>query len=166
MNANAGADDADVEAASGGTNASPPLPPVPQVGPHINEMYIALQYIGFDTQAVRPQLRAEGLTHFVDLQSLKERDIQDIAESFAKRTDNDGRYLFGIRRTRLLIGLIHWVQDFARINKNPIINQYIGEADDFCTALHVASDRADVRKLELDQSDTVSKAADPGKFKD
>jgi hypothetical protein len=133
MNANAGADDADVEAASGGTNASPPLPPVP---------------------------------HFVDLQSLKERDIQDIAESFAKRTDNDGRYLFGIRRTRLLIGLIHWVQDFARINKNPIINQYIGEADDFCTALHVASDRADVRKLELDQSDTVSKAADPGKFKD
>jgi hypothetical protein len=29
-----------------------------------------------------------------------------------------------------------------------------------------ASNRADVRKIEKDQSDTVSKAADPGKFKD
>jgi hypothetical protein len=36
----------------------------------------------------------------------------------------------------------------------------------FRDALIVASDRTDVRKIESDQSDTVSKAADPGKFKD
>lgn len=111
--------------------------------------------------------RAKGLSHFSELKSFKEKDIQDIAESFSKRTANDGRYLFGIRRTRLLIGLIHWVQDFARVGENPNIYQYIGEADHFRTALQVALDRADVRKIELEQSDTVSKkAADPGKFKD
>jgi hypothetical protein len=92
-------------------------------------MDLALQYIGFDTQAIRSRLCSEGLAHFTDLQSLKEKDIWDIAESFSKRTANDGRYLFGIRRTRLLIGLIHWVQDFARINKKPNIYQYIREAD-------------------------------------
>ena len=109
---------------------------------------------------------AEGLKKFSDLKSLKEKDIHDIAESFSKRTVNDGRYLFGIRSTQLLIGLIHWVQDFARIGENPSIYQFIGEPDSFRAALEVASDQAEVRKVEMEQSDTVSKAANPGKFKD
>jgi hypothetical protein len=97
---------------------------------------------------------------------LKEKDIREIAESFTKRTIGDGRFLFGIRRTRLLIGMVHWVQDFARVGETPSMNNYFGHPGLFRDALTVASDRADVRKIEQDQSDTVSKAADPGKFKD
>jgi hypothetical protein len=131
-----------------------------------DEMELALGYIGFDNAIVRNRLRNEGLQDFSDMKSLKEKDIRDIAESFTKRTVGDGRFLFGIRRTRLLIGMVHWVQDFARVGETPSMNNYLGHPGLFRDALTVASDRADVRKIELDQSDTVSKAADPGKFKD
>ena len=100
MNAEAVANDADVAPDDG-------LPPLPPPVPQFNPMDVALTYIGFDTPVVRAHLRAEGLMTFSDLKSLKEKDIRDIAESFSKRTVNDGRYLFGIWRTRLLIGLIH-----------------------------------------------------------
>jgi hypothetical protein len=99
--------------ADGGLDDDPGLPPLPPPVPQFNPMDVALTYIGFDIPAVRARLRAEGLTTFSDLKSLKEKDIRDIAESFSKRTVNDGRYLFGIRRTRLLIGLIHWVQYYV-----------------------------------------------------
>ena len=131
-----------------------------------DEMELALGYIGFDNAIVRNRLRNEGLQDFSDMKSLKEKDVRDIAESFTKRTVGDGRFLFGIRRTRLLIGMVHWVQDFARVGETPSMNNYLGHPGLFRDALTVASDRADVRKIELDQSDTVSKAADPGKFKD
>jgi hypothetical protein len=131
-----------------------------------DEMDLALGYIGFDSIIVGDRLCNEGLQDFSDLKSLKEKDIRDIAESFTKRTIGDGRFLFGIRRTRLLIGMIHWVQDFARVGETPSMNNYFGHPGLFRDALTVAYDRANVRKIEQDQSDTVSKAADPGKFKD
>ena len=120
-----------------------------------DEMDLALGYIGFDNINVRDRLRNEGLQDFSDL------NIRDIAESFTKRTIGDGRFLFGIWRTRLLIGMIHWVQDFSQVGETPSMNNYLGHPGLFRDALS-----ADLRKIEHDQSDTVSKAADPGKFKD
>lgn len=67
--------------------------------------------------------------------------------------------------TSSVIGLIHWAQDYQRIGKEPTIVG-IHDAIQFRSALDEAYERADVRKVEKDQSDTVSKAADPGKFKD
>jgi hypothetical protein len=161
----AAANAADPNAGSGNDSDDASLPPpahLPPAVPPFNEMEVALNYIGFDTAAIHSQLRSEGLTHFSDLKSMKEKDICDIAESFAKRTVNDGRYLFGIYRTRLLIGLVHWVQDFGRIGENPSIFEFISDRDNFRAALATASDRADVRKVEVEQSDTISKAANPG----
>ena len=67
---------------------------------------------------------------------------------------------------RLLIGLVNRVQDFRRVEENPAIYEYIGTAADFRAELGVVSDWADVRKIKMDQSDTVSKGANPSKFKD
>jgi hypothetical protein len=97
---------------------------------------------------------------------MKEKDIRDLAESYGQRTAGDGRFIFGIRRTRYLLGLIHWVQDFGRVGEVPSLAGFEGNPDVFREALDIASDRANVRKVEKEQSDTVSKAADPGKFKD
>ena len=128
-------------------------------------MDTVLTWIGFDQEATRARIRAEGFDTFADLATMKEKDIRDLAESYGRRTVGDGRMIFGLRRIRYLIGLIHWVQDFARIGEEPTIDG-IEDAAEFCTALDTAYYRADVRKIEKDQSDTVSKAADPGKFKD
>ncbi len=57
------------------------------------------------------------------------------------------------------------MQDFGRIGQEPSI-EGINDKVQFRSALDEAFYRADVRKIEKDQADTVSKAADPGKFKD
>ena len=46
---------------------------------------------------------------------MKEKDIRDLAESYSRRTVAEGRVIFGLRRTRYMIGLIHWIQDFDRV---------------------------------------------------
>jgi hypothetical protein len=97
---------------------------------------------------------------------MREKDIRDLAESYGRRTIGDGRFIFGICRIKYLIGLVHWVQDFARINGTPDMTVFNGNPVAFRTELDLAYHRADVRKVESDQADTVSKAADPGKFKD
>ena len=97
---------------------------------------------------------------------LKEKDIRDLAESYGRRTITDGRFIFGLRRIRYLIGLVHWVQDFGRVGQVPTIVPFGEDAAAFRQVLNIAFDRAEVRRIEKEQSDTVSKAADPGKFKD
>ena len=131
----------------------------------VNPIDLALQWIGFDNAATRDRLRDEGFSTFDDLKSMKEKDIRDLAESYGQRTQGDGRFIFGIRRTRYLLGMIHWVQDFGRVGKNPSLDGF-DDPEAFREALDTASDRAEVRQVEKEQSDTVSKAADPGKFKD
>ena len=132
----------------------------------INDMDLALQWIGFDIQATRDRLRIEGFNAFDDLKAVKEKDIRDLAESYGRRTVGDGRFIFGLRRIRYLIGLVHWVQDFGRVGQIPTIEPFGEDAVAFRQVLDIAYDRAEVRRIEREQSDTVSKAADPGKFKD
>ena len=124
-----------------------------------------LEWIGFEQEATRTRIREEGFDTFADLATMKEKDIRDLAESYSRRTVADGRAIFGLRRIRFMIGLIHWVQDYGRIGEEPTLVG-IDNAEQLKTALDDAFQRADVRKIEKDQSDTVSKAADPGKFKD
>lgn len=138
---------------------------VPAVVEPTPVMDTILTWIGFDQQATRDRIRDEGFGSFEDLMSTKEKDIRDLAESYGRRTLGDGRVIFGLRRIRHLIGLIHWVQDFRRVGEEPSIAG-INDAAQFREALDEAFDCADVRKIEKDQADTVSKAADPGKLKD
>jgi hypothetical protein len=109
--------------------------------------------------------REEGFKSFDDVLIMKAKDVRDLAESYGRRTIADGRAIFGLRIARNLIGLAHWVQDFARVGEEPNLLG-IDNALQFRTALDEASTRADVQKVEKNQSDTVSKAADLGKFKD
>ena len=131
-----------------------------------NPMDTALMWIGFDNVATRQRLRDEGFETFDDLKSMKEKDIRDLAESYGRRTVGDGRFIFGLRRIHYLIGMVHWVQDFDRVSGVSSLDAFNGDPIAFKAALDTAFNRADVRRIEKEQSDTVSKAADPGKFKD
>ena len=142
-----------LEQADDGVEAEPPV------------MDTILTWIGFNQQATRERLREEGLGSFNEIMPMKEKDIRDLAESHGRRTVADGRVIFGLRRIRYLIGLVHWVQDFRRVRMDPNIDG-IDDGIVFCAALDEAYYRADVRKIAKDdQSDMVSKAADPGKLK-
>lgn len=143
-------------------------PEVPDVAPPVAVLPVMdqiLTWIGFDNEATRLRLQTESFESFADILEMSEKDIRDLADSYTRRTVADGRSIFGSRRTRYLTGLIHWVQDYERIGEQPTIDGIVGAAE-FRAALTEANRRANVRKVEKDQSDTVSKAADPGKFKD
>ena len=145
----------------------PDIPLVPPLAAAVDPMDLTLeQWVGFAITATRERIRVEGFRSFEDLNSMKEKDIRDLAESYGRRTVGDGRFIFGIRRTKYLIGLVHWVHGFTRINGTPSMGVFNGDPAAFRTELDLAYHHAAVRKVERDQADTVSKAADPGKFKD
>ena len=61
--------------------------------------------------------------------------------------------------------MMHWCQDHQCCFEEPDIADF-ANADVFKESLQVSAQRALLRKNDSDQVDTISKAADPGKFKD
>ena len=140
--------------------------PAPQEQPAYDaEMNQVLTWIGFNTPNIRNRIMDDAFNMLRDLSTCKEADIRDLASGFAKRTQNEGRIIFGLRRTKRLIAMMHWVQDFYRYNEVPTL-QGIETEDSLLSAIETAAQRANVRANAAEQVDTVSKAADPGKFKD
>ena len=125
-----------------------------------------LQWIGFtDVQhrnTIIPEGGFNGLNDFFDV---TETDIRDMAESFSKRSPAANCINFGMRRIKWLIAMMNWCQDHQRCSEEPGIADF-AKADTFKEALQVSVQIALLRKNDSDQVNTISKAADPGKFKD
>ena len=60
---------------------------------------------------------------------------------------------------------MHWVQDQDRCYRNACTGN-IADANEFREMIDISIQRAALRKVEDDQVDTISKAADPRKIKD
>ena len=119
-----------------------------------------LNVIGFDDVNDRDNIMEAGLAQFEDFRYLVEKDIRDMADEFGKRTQANGRIVFGLGRTKKLIGVMHWVQDCYRASDIPNHEHFDEEA------LFEALSMAQIRKSDMELVVTNSKAADPGKFKD
>ena len=125
-----------------------------------------LQWIGFtDVQHRNSIIAEEGFNGLNDFFDVTETDIRDMAESFSKRSPAANRINFGMRRIKWLIAMMHWCQDHQRCSEEPDIADF-ANADAFKEALQVSAQRALLRKNDSDQVDMISKAANPGKFKD
>ena len=125
-----------------------------------------LHWIGFaDVNQRNSIIDQAGLNTLRDLFDVSVVDIRDMAESFSKRSPANTRIIFGMRHIKWLIAMMHWAQDFKRCSLVPVLDD-INNADEFKEVLQVAAQRATLRKTDTDQADTISKAADPGKFKD
>ena len=130
------------------------------------EVHQALQWIGFGNQVHRDSICEEaGFESLKDFVRLSEKDIREMADGYEKRTQAQGRIPFGLRCIKLLIGVIHWVQDQDRCYRNASTGD-IADANEFREIIDISIQRAALRKVEDDQVDTISKAVDPGKFKD
>ncbi len=105
----------------------------------INPMDLALQWIAFEYVATYNRLPDEGLIAF------EEKDIRDVAESYGRRTQGNGRFIFGVHRIHHLLGMLHWVQDFGRIVSDPSLNRFNDDPEAFHAALDVVSERAEER---------------------
>jgi hypothetical protein len=67
--------------------------------------------IGFEFAAKRANIMAAVFGEFEDFQYLVEKDIRDMADKFRKRSVANCVIVFGLRRTKKLTGVTHWVQD-------------------------------------------------------
>ena len=124
-----------------------------------------LQLIGFGIPNQWESISTKaGFNSLDDLNDIEEKDSRDMANSFQKRTIANW-INFGMRRTTWLIAMIHWEQDFYHCSKQPTIDNFV-TAKNFKQALSTAAQRASHRKVDTDQVDTISKAADLGKLKD
>ena len=130
------------------------------------EVHQDLQWIRFGIQAHRDSIcENAGFESLEDFVGLSEKDIQDMADGYEKRTQAQGRIPFGLRCIKLLIGVMNWVQDQDRCYRNSSTGN-IADANDFREIIDISIQRAALRNVEDDQVDTISKAADPGKLKD
>ena len=130
------------------------------------EVNQCLQWIGFTNVQHRNSIIAEGdFNSLNDFFDITETDIHDMAKSFSKRSPAANRINFGMRHIKWLIAMMHWCQDHQRCSEDPDIANF-ANVDTFKEALQVSAQRALLRKNDSDQVDTISKAADPRKFKD
>ena len=124
-----------------------------------------LQWIGFvnaaHCQAIRDKAGLNSLADFIDV---TETNLRDMAESFAKCSPAQC-FIFGMWRIKWLLGLMHWLQDQDRCSRPPTAADVVDD-DALKEVLSVSICRAALRKVDDDQVETISKAADPGKFKD
>ena len=79
--------------------------------PALQGVPFLLNAIGFTVPAQREHIIEAGLGEFEDFRHLNDKDICDMAEEFAKRSIPNGRIIFGLGRTKKLVGVMHWIQD-------------------------------------------------------
>ena len=89
-----------------------------------------------------------------DMVDLTEKDITQLRESYAKRTQNAGRMYFGLQRNKRLKGTLHNVQDFSRVSEVPTLDGLTQES--FKATISIAAQRADIRKKEAKDASSVS----------
>jgi hypothetical protein len=121
--------------------------------------FVLQTHIGFDQDAERLLVLNHTFQTLDQLLNVEEKDIRAMIEELGKRTVANGRVVFGIGRSQLMLGLMHWVQDCYRCSTNiDIVTINDGTLDK-------ALQRAKARKSLKDNMDTQSKATTPGKFK-
>jgi hypothetical protein len=119
-----------------------------------------LAWIGFNTDAQRQTIMSEAFGSFDDLRATSTGDLEAMAKDLTGRTAALGRIIVGIRRTRLLKGLTHWIKDFYRESATPDIEGM--DENSFKAALNVALRRDEIRANLRKQVKTAADAASPG----
>jgi len=119
----------------------------------------SLAWIGFN-DAQRQLIITEAFGNFDDIRATDEDDVDAMVKDLTSRTAANGRIIVGIRRTKLLKGFTHWVEDFYRVSGTPDI---VGlNTTTFRAALNVALKREEVRVNLRKQLKTAADAASPG----
>ena len=88
----------------------------------------------------------------------------NLAKGLSDRTVATGKISFGLHNNNLLKASIHWDQYFRKISRTPSLIGIINAAELRAT-IEAERQRARIRKYSLEESTSLSKAADPGKIK-
>ena len=90
--------------------------------------------------------------------------LDNIYKGFSERTAYSRRIVFGLHQTNVLKAAVWWVQDLQRIIREPTLD-FIEETSIFKESIDAESVWADIQNHNSDESESLSKAVDPGKLK-
>ena len=106
------------------------------------KVHQARQWIGFGNQAHRDSICEEsGFESLEDFVRLSEKDIREMADGYEKCTQAQGHIPFGLRRIKLLIGVMHWVQDQDHCYRNASTDN-IADANKFREIIDISIQHA------------------------
>ena len=118
-----------------------------------------LHWCGFTAAGNRNAIFNDSIGSFDDIKMMTAKDVTAMQKDFGSR-QTAARINFGVRRTKKLTSMLHFVHDFHRVSESPTI---VGLTDvTFSAAIDTALTRADVRHTLTVQSDTSAKNASPG----
>ena len=106
------------------------------------EVHQSLQWIGFGNPAHHDSICEEaGFESLEDFVGLSEKYIREMADGYEKRTQAQGNICFGLRRIKLLIGVMHWDQDQDRCYRNASTGN-IADANEFREIIDISIQHA------------------------
>ena len=89
---------------------------------HEAAMIQILHWIGITNPKHRATITKDCFANFHDLVRLDERDINNLIKELSSRTRADGRINLGTKKSKLMIGLLHWAKDFCHVSERPTIS--------------------------------------------
>ena len=126
----------------------------------------SLACIGFGTEGNCNIIHNGGrLKAFDNFVGLTESDIRDMASGFSKNITDQVRINFGMRRVKYTMGNMQLAYDESRCFCTASLTG-IADVKEYKSLLVTDLDRSTLKKVEADQANTITKAEDPGKFKD
>ena len=123
-----------------------------------------LEYSVSDNSAQQTIITADGFKSYNDILMLGDSDIMNLVKVLSDSTVASGKISFGLLWTNLMKANIHWSQDFRRISQTSSLIG-ISKSAKFFVVIVSARQRARIRNHSLDNSASLSKAADPGNIK-
>lgn len=119
-------------------------------------------WVGFNDDGQIANL-LEDIPLLADMGEMTEDDVDSMSHAYSRRTQNEGRIIFNVRRTNRLKGVIHWIMDHYRISEEPDIFKH--DEESFRFAISRSHERARIRVSEFKNSSELLKDASPGKLK-
>ena len=118
-----------------------------------------LHWCGFNGYVQSTRIFTDSLGSFDYLKVVTPKDITAMSCDFASRPAAS-RIFFGVRCSKKLMSMLHFIQDSSRVSETPTI---VGLTSiTFNSAIETALARADIRETLIDQTSTSAKAASPG----
>ena len=124
----------------------------------------ALIWIGFDEEAEREQVMGAFGTELEDLLGVSEDDLMEEVKALGNRRSVEDRLHFGLKRAQMWRGVLHWVQDFDRVNASPDLSG--SDQLSFRKDIEMSLGRAKIRKDTAKERQSRAQAAMPDKLKD
>ena len=128
------------------------------------DTYKILEYSVFEDSAQQTIIAADGFESYDNILMLGDSYFVNLLKGLSDSNVATGKISFILRWTNILKATINCAQEFRRISQTSSLI-FISNAVEFRASIELARQRYMIRKYSLEESASLSKAANPGNLK-